>query len=365
MKIKNKLYKIILIIVFVIFLIYSGCEKSTGPEITKDPRKYTWTIDTLYHPESYQTIMENIWGSSVNDVYVVGHNATRFGKMYHYDGRKWSEVILNQSEGGTISNGFDLSNILGFDKNDIWVIGMRGNSKFIMHYDGRKWQEVTLKYGEALNRIYGNSKKSIYAAGLGKFFWHYDGSAWTMDAFPIQIPSKCNFQFTNIIECKNGDLLATGLLDQQGSLFEGYYQYIKRDGNWILRDSTNSNLSDYYERKYNYAKYWMSPDGNLYSLPSGSVYQWDGEKFTKTSNPINNNYPGFVGIYGTSEKNIFGGGFKGKVAHFNGTDWHIFTELADFNINYDGVWTDGTEVFIVGSFSANDGSIRSVVLHGK
>jgi hypothetical protein len=365
MKIKNKLYKIILIIVFVIFLIYSGCEKSTGPEITKDPRKYTWTIDTLYHPESYQTIMENIWGSSVNDVYVVGHNDTRFGKMYHYNGKKWSEVILNQSEGGTISNGFDLWNIIGFSKNDIWVIGERITDSFLMHYDGKKWQEVILKGGESLFRITGNSKNNIYVAGRGKFFWHYDGLAWTMDAFPIQVPSIADFQITNIFESKSGDLLVSGLLDQQVPFCNSYYFYVKREGKWILKDSTNTNLPNYDERKYNYSKYWVSPEGNLYSLPSGAAYQWDGEKFNWATGAINNNYPGFIGICGTSENNIFVGSLRGKVAHFNGTDWHRFTELADFNIDYTGVWTDGTEVFIVGSFSANDGSIRSVVLHGK
>lgn len=63
-------------------------EKIVGPEF-KDPRTYTWIIDTLAYPGSFQTSMQDIWGSSPNDVYVVGHNDRGFGKMFHFDGKQW------------------------------------------------------------------------------------------------------------------------------------------------------------------------------------------------------------------------------------------------------------------------------------
>ncbi len=73
----------------------SSCKKNpVGPIEPKDPRTYTWTIDTLAYPGSYQTIMQSIWGSSPSDVYVVGHNDGGYGKMYHFDGKMWTPVVL-------------------------------------------------------------------------------------------------------------------------------------------------------------------------------------------------------------------------------------------------------------------------------
>jgi hypothetical protein len=80
---------------FISAFTFIACEKSpTGPEPVKDPRTYTWTIDTLAYPGSFQTAMYDIWGNSPNDVYVVGHNDRAFRKMFHYDGSQWRPVDL-------------------------------------------------------------------------------------------------------------------------------------------------------------------------------------------------------------------------------------------------------------------------------
>jgi len=61
-------------LLFLIGLVASGCKHSTSPPVVKNGREYTWTIDTLAYPRRFQTSMRDIWGSSANDVYVVGHN---------------------------------------------------------------------------------------------------------------------------------------------------------------------------------------------------------------------------------------------------------------------------------------------------
>ena len=82
-------------LIILLAIILSGCRKSpVEPVIPKDPRTYTWTIDTLSYPGSAQTIMQSIWGSSPSDVYVVGHNDGGYGKMYHFDGKMWTPVVL-------------------------------------------------------------------------------------------------------------------------------------------------------------------------------------------------------------------------------------------------------------------------------
>ena len=57
----------------------------------KDPRTYTWTIDTLvfsFSPEGFkQTIMKAIWGLNDSLVYAVGYDANYgIGVMWnHYE----------------------------------------------------------------------------------------------------------------------------------------------------------------------------------------------------------------------------------------------------------------------------------------
>ncbi|MGA8264510.1 MAG: hypothetical protein WB779_08730, partial [Ignavibacteriaceae bacterium] len=69
-----KNYKIKIILFAFSLLIFQQCSSSTEPVINKNPREYTWTIDTLFHPESIQTNMRSIWGSSASDVYTAGHS---------------------------------------------------------------------------------------------------------------------------------------------------------------------------------------------------------------------------------------------------------------------------------------------------
>ncbi|MGH2567772.1 MAG: hypothetical protein ACRDGA_05490, partial [Bacteroidota bacterium] len=110
---------------FVAFVFLQFSCTDYGIEPIKDPRSYTWTIDTLAYPGSFQTAMRDIWGSSPTNVYVVGHNSDGFGKMFHFDGQEWKPVGLNPIEGGTIEGPIDLSAIHGFSRDNIWVVGQR------------------------------------------------------------------------------------------------------------------------------------------------------------------------------------------------------------------------------------------------
>ncbi len=105
-----------------------ACKEDGGPPppTTKDPRTYSWTVDTISYPGSFQTNMRGIWASSPTDVYIVGHNDRAFGIMFHFDGTDWTNVQLNQSEGGTIYPPIgELSKVFGFSSNNIYAVGSR------------------------------------------------------------------------------------------------------------------------------------------------------------------------------------------------------------------------------------------------
>ncbi len=84
-------------LVVALLVVYNGCkDKSVEPTPPpKDLRKLTWKIDTLAYPGNFQTNMFSIWGSSAQDVYVVGHSSDGPGSLN--DGTK--SIILHGKMG--------------------------------------------------------------------------------------------------------------------------------------------------------------------------------------------------------------------------------------------------------------------------
>ncbi len=105
--------------VLLLLFFASSCRKNpiVAPP-PKDPRTYTWTIDTLAYPGSLQTDMYDIWGSSPVDVYAVGDGGINAGNMWHFDGTVWSSINLPFGS-------FVLSKIFGFAPNNIYAVGTR------------------------------------------------------------------------------------------------------------------------------------------------------------------------------------------------------------------------------------------------
>ncbi len=140
---------------FLLFLLLIIACKETPPEpspTAKDPRMYAWTVDTLKYPGTFQTFMQDIWGTSPNNVYAVGGTDIGKGIMFHFDGQRWEPLRLVTTEGGTIPVGIDLHAIHGFSAINIFAVGERyyydpltqqfSDSSLIIHYNGTQWSEV-------------------------------------------------------------------------------------------------------------------------------------------------------------------------------------------------------------------------------
>ena len=70
------------------------------------------------------------------------------------------------------------------------------------------------------------------------------------------------------------------------------------------------------------------------------------------------NAPAIYRMCGVAEDNFFAVG--SSIYHWNGKDLYEFKELPRQGVELSDVWTDGTEVFIVG----NDYT-RTIVYHGR
>jgi hypothetical protein len=352
--------KHILLPLSLVFLALS-CEKSpTGPEPVKDPRTYTWTIDTLAYPGSFQTTMRDIWGSSPNDVYVVGHNDQPGpGTMFHYDGKTWRTTGFHSAEGGSVQGPVSLSAIYGFAPNDVWAVGEHIytnynpppnflDSSLIIHYDGGKWTEFRPPSGRLLQAVWGSKPNDVWAGGLDGTLYYFDGVTWKA----VSIGKKV--WFLNFGGFTSSDVYAMAY-ELDSGVMDSTFQYV---WHW---DGTTWSIRDFYVETFgNEDKFGTSSlfavEGNLFSAGQGifrkSSSGWERIFYDPSTF--------FRDIKGSGLENLFAVGNFSAVYHFNGSDWYRYRQFLDANIHYSASWTNAKEVFVVG-----DDGFKTYVLHGK
>jgi hypothetical protein len=350
-----------------VLLLQLSC-KNNPVEPLKDPRTYTWTIDTLAYPGSFQTSMRDIWASSPTNVYVVGHNDQNRGLMWHYDGTNWTDVKLSTTQGGNIQGPIDLSAIYGFGADNIFAVGKRIydnptpppnflDSSLIIHFDGRQWKEQRVQRGRVLKTIWGSSPSNLWTGGWTKYLYRYDGTIWKRDSLPITVQTDGFFQVDAFEGNASGEVFAIGNTHYNSLAKTIFYFFWRQKETWMLVDSfvVQPGL---FQRKWGYADLWTSPSGKLYSC-GGGVHEWNGASWARLFD-----HPNFLSrITGTSDDNIFVVGHLGTVLHFNGQDWYQYEQFADPNNVLSSVWTDGKEVIIVGETASFPQ--KTIIFRGK
>jgi len=347
-------------------IVSMSCDRNPADskEMIKNPRTYQWTVDTLAYPGSFQTSIRDIWGSSLKDVYVVGHNDQNRGLMWHFDGKTWTDVKLSTTQGGAIVGPIDLSAIYGFSSNDIWVVGEHIytnpnrppnflDSSLVIHYDGSKWTEAKNPHYRGLFGVWGNAPLDVYVVGRGGLILRSDGVKWSTQFLS---PAAALGAF-------GGDarrLFAGGSI-QAGGL-DTLVVFTNTGNGWQLINKQY--LGDYNQLPGFGTLDFYSPTSGIYYGVGLGIYRWQETKWEKVfpSNIFLND------IYGTGPNNIFVTGQFGKAYHWNGNDWALLSLPFDkipSDIWLTGVWTDGKEAFICGFGNGRGGAQVSFILHGN
>lgn len=309
----------------------------------KNPRDYTWTVDTLIaHPDAIQTWMWDIYGTSPENVYVVGHTdwtgINGSGIMWRYNGTAWS--IVNQG-----FRDISLESITGFGPSNIYAAGNKGDNALILHFDGTNWTQTILP-GYGLWSIRGSGPSDIWAGGWGGAVFHFDGLTWTK----IDANGRLNFRKVSVLD---GTAYSTAYRLDEEPLDTTWRFFLK----WT--NSAWDTLDSFIETggSNNLKRFGMGlsvVEGQLYSA-GGGIYRFELGSWKHIFSG-----PNVWEVAGPSKSNMFATGYQGTVYHYNGSDWHQFTQFVSPGVGYSGIWFDRGEVFIVG----NDGQ-KSIVLHGK
>lgn len=338
---------------FFLLLSLASCKKEeiVQPPPAKDPRTYSWMFDTLAYPGSLQTLMLEIWGNNSSDVHVVGHNDGGFGKMYHFDGTRWSPIEIRP--------GGDVNGIYGFAANNVWAVGGKifGNpnpppnfldSSLVLRFDGTTWRSTTLPAGKELFAVWGASPNDIWMGGEDVIF-HWDGVSIKRDSLPLPTNEYLVLALTGK---QNAETYAFVNLIHGG---ERFFICERRNNSWRVADSSASLYG---------VELWVSPGGNLY-LTGDGVRKRQGNTWQQMLSLAVT----CRDIGGTSDTNLFAVGWDGEltgaVFQFNGVDWFRFPQLQLRNVTFNGVWVGKDQAIVIGdAFVPGRGRV-TIVAHGR
>ncbi|MEM9073345.1 MAG: hypothetical protein AAGE52_32875 [Myxococcota bacterium] len=126
-----------------------------------------------------------VWGAAPDDVYAVGGSG-RSGSVatvIHFDGSGWTAVETPEL---SRANVFAFFKVWGSSANDVWVVGQRGA---LLHFDGSEWREELIGTSEDLISVWGTGPNRVAVVGGRSNGWvfRYDGESWE-SAQPSALP---------------------------------------------------------------------------------------------------------------------------------------------------------------------------------
>jgi len=332
---------------FIVFfgLLSINCKKITEPLTTQSgpdttSHNFTWTADTLRPDDAYQIYLYDIWGTDENNVWAVGHSEKARYRIWHYDGDSWKNVSVP-----AIDHVPTYKEIFGFAENDFWIVGygIKSNTPgafgYILHYDGF-WNRIDNRDLPICRSVWGSSSDNMFFGCDSGLIVKYNGKEF------IKYETGKDIQFRGIWGFNDSTVFTFGTeKEEDGNLIAVFYKY--ENNGFVLVDS-----SDTFDKGFG-MDLWGYDNDNFYSAKDG-VYKFDGATW------VNEFYSSTIySIFGNATNNIFAGGYRTGLYHYNGSTWKKIE-----NIPYsDGIWNiwcNDNFVFVI-----QDYDYYRIVLKGK
>ena len=235
--------------------------------------------------ESLAPGLNDIWGSSAADVFVVGQD----GAIFHYDGAAWTAMTSPTTQ--------NLRAVWGSAANDVFAVG---DAATILHYDGVRWTlnspgDPPGSSGESVQDVWGSSSSDVFAVSANRIY-HFDGLSWNVSLW----------MGGNVIWGNAGDDVFVGGPSGAIRHYDGHTWTQIETG--IQSDILGA---------------WGSSSNDMYFVGGHSVFHWDGSTCTESmraSEPYNEYFGTWLGaIWGRSPTDIFVGGSEFR--HYDGSRW--------------------------------------------
>jgi hypothetical protein len=269
-----------------------------------------------------------IWGSSATDIWIVANQAgdvagadlptdsDERSALLHWDGVAWNAVQFE----GTHA----LHSVWGTAKDDVWVVGA---SAFVRHFDGKTWSALPLSIGAPIDftSVSGTSSRDVWAVGWGQTVRHFDGAAWSAEQPPQWDTFRSVWASANEV--------------------------------WVLGDKTLSRFD-----RTVWSTVGRPPDSVTSSVwgrapgeawvagPAGSLERWDSNGEQTNRVPDDSSPANFRCVWGSSDRDGWAVGEKGRIAHFSDGKWSAGPHLTESNLN--AAWGAQGRTWFVGDNGA-------------
>jgi len=150
--------------------------------------------------------MDTLWwvfGQAPSDVWMVGER----GRIFRWDGR----VLADHSYATEAT----LFGVWAAAEGDAWAVGgspgkgTAAPNDVVLHWDGTSWKPETLPgaaRGEALLKVWGLSKDSVFAVGENGAVWHRRDGVW----FDERAAVAAGETLTTVTGCSANEVLVAG-----------------------------------------------------------------------------------------------------------------------------------------------------------
>ena len=312
------------------FIIYSSCKdnpvKPKEEYIEPGRRDYVWTVDTI---DGHELHLSRLWGSSPNNVWIIGWEGYEGKKIWYYNGTEWKPVCPPEINPWVIY-GFNESNVL------------IGAGAHIWRYNGNVWKkEFTAPFEEidgeqkyvefddfkgepgntwAVGYTATNQGKNVYGV-----IYHYDGSKWSKKF----ITKENNVSFFRIFFTEQKDKFF---------IFGRKHDYNShQDYSTIFEYNVGKELKEIYSSPENHYERCEIDEVNkqLFFRMNHKIYKYKNGQFIEYID-ISDLNSGVI-MNGRNEKDLFLWLREG-LGHYNGNDTRII-----FN-QENSIWIKGDVV---------------------
>jgi hypothetical protein len=304
------------------------------------------------------SLMNCVWVSSANDVFVVGYDGASGELILHYNGSAWSTM----SKGTTAW----LNGVWGSSGSDVFAVGAYGR---ILHYDGNAWSRSRpMGVGiTTLITIRGTSNKNILAVGENGTILHYDGNAWSVmnHEWPVQpMPTHADRRGMGTLPYLLGVWASS---DSDAFAVGDFGTILHYDGKaWTPMSSGT---------KLDIVDVWGSSASDVFAVgDGGTVLHYDGKAWSPMNGGTSKSLsclwsPRATSGTGNSGSDVFTVGKGGAILHYDGKAWSPMSSGTSTDLNM--VWgSSGADVWAVGGEPVAvilhyDGSAWSVIASGS
>jgi hypothetical protein len=286
-----------------------------------------------------------MWGSSPDDLWLVGTGSPITNLFWHFNGSIWKK--------DSVARPINPLALWGFSRNNIWLVN---SGPEIWHYNGNDWYEYTKMTPPEgfqtiyLNNIWGRKSNDIWAVGGADqlnegnkykgIILHFNGSKW---------------KYTNIPETRIGYIYVYQQQSSKLYFLTGRSSEASGDTDKVFVYDGKSSMKEIFSSS-EYSTSLTEIDGEVYFINNRVIYKYSKNKLKIWKDFSNTNYRG--SMIGRSEKDFFCIDRDSNIIHYNGSNLEIVYKTNLFLTTY---FIFKKDVFFVLQDRQND---LTMVLHG-